>query len=79
MRAVGIFLFSCTLFVLHLYLFFCPDFLAFCLLSVRKTHNTNIHAPNGIRTRNPNNRVASDQRLRPRGRRDRRMKPQARI
>jgi hypothetical protein len=31
-------------------------------------HNTNIHAPGGIRTQNPSNRTAADLRLRPRGR-----------
>jgi hypothetical protein len=32
-----------------------------------QTQDTNIHAPGGIRTRNPNKRSAADLRLRPRG------------
>jgi hypothetical protein len=34
-------------------------------------HNTNIHAPGGIRTHNPSKREAVDPRLRPRGHWDR--------
>jgi hypothetical protein len=34
-------------------------------------HNTNIHAPGGIRTHNPSKRAAADPRLRPRGHWDR--------
>jgi len=34
------------------------------------THNIHIHAPSGIRTRNPNKRVAADLRLRPSGQGD---------
>ena len=43
----------------------CPGF-AFCFL-LYNTHNTNIHAPGGIRTRNPKKRSASNHRLRPLG------------
>jgi hypothetical protein len=35
-------------------------------------HNTNIHAPGGIRTHDPSKRAAEDQRLRPHGHWDRR-------
>jgi hypothetical protein len=35
-------------------------------------HNTNIHAPSGIRTRNPSKRAAADRRLRAHGHWDRR-------
>jgi hypothetical protein len=39
-----------------------------CLVSLLyKTHNTNIHAPGGIRTRNPSKQSAADPRLRPLG------------
>ena len=38
-------------------------------------HNTNIHAPGGIRTHNPSKRAAVDPRLRPRGHRDRQFEP----
>ena len=34
------------------------------------SHQTDIHAPGGIRTRNPSKREAADPRLRPRGHRD---------
>ena len=46
----------CVLILLHL---------PFCLL--RTTHNTNTHAPGGIRTRNPSKRSAAVLRLRPLG------------
>jgi hypothetical protein len=36
-----------------------------------ETQETNIHAPTGIRTRDPSNQAAADQRLRPRGYRGR--------
>ena len=40
---IGIcFVFSCTVFVLHPYLCLCLGCAAFCLLSLLKTHNTNI-------------------------------------
>jgi hypothetical protein len=43
-----------------------------CLLSLLcNTHNTNIHTPDGIRTRNPKKRAAADPRLRPLGHWDR--------
>jgi hypothetical protein len=56
------FLFSpCTLSVL-----LCPDCPGLCLLSILyNTHNTNIHAPGGIRTHNPSKRSAANPRLRP--------------
>ena len=57
-------------FVLHLYYFFCPDFPG-CLLSflslLCNSHNTNIHAPGGIRTRNPSKQSAADPHLGPLG------------
>jgi hypothetical protein len=37
-------------------------------------HNTNIHAPGGIRTHNPSNRAAIDPRLRPQAHWDRHLK-----
>jgi hypothetical protein len=63
----GIFLFS----VLYLYFFvlIVLDF-AFCPL-LYNTHNTNIHALDGIRTRNSSKRSAADPRLRPLGHWDR--------
>jgi hypothetical protein len=33
-------------------------------LTTHKTHKTDIHAPGGIRTRNPSKRAAADQRRR---------------
>jgi hypothetical protein len=36
-------------------------------LTVKHTHNTNIHAPGGIRTRNPSKWSLADPRLRPLG------------
>ena len=62
-----IFLYS----VLHPYLFLCLDCLSFCLLSLPATHNTNIHVPDRIRTRNPSRRAAVVLRLRPHGHWDR--------
>jgi hypothetical protein len=53
-------LFSCTLLVLRPYVFLCLDSSAFCLLSLLITHDTNIHTPCWIRTRNPSNRSAAD-------------------
>jgi hypothetical protein len=35
-------------------------------LTTHNSHNTDIHGPDGIRTRNPNKRAAADPRLRPR-------------
>ena len=43
-----IFVLSCTLFILHTYLFLCLDCPAFCHLSVCTTHNTNSHYSGGI-------------------------------
>ena len=66
----GLFLFSlCTLSAL-----LCPDCpgFAFCPL-LYNTHNTNYHAPGGIRTRDPSNRSAVEPRLRPVGCWDRRI------
>ena len=57
--------FFCTLSVL------CPDCRGFALCSYCTTHNTNVHAPGGIRTRNPSKRSAIDTRLRPLGHWDR--------
>ena len=50
-----------------------------CILSVLlcpycTTHNTNIHDPDGIRTRNPSKRSAARLRLRPLGHWDRRIR-----
>ena len=46
-----------------------------CLLSLLcNTHNTNIHAPGEIRTRNARKRVAADPRLRPLGNWDRQIR-----
>jgi hypothetical protein len=39
--------------VLHPYLFLCLHCPTFCLFSLLITHNSNIHAPGGILTRNP--------------------------
>jgi hypothetical protein len=41
-----------------------------CLHNIQHSQETNIHALSGIRTRNPSNRAAADQRLRPGGYRD---------
>ena len=41
------------------------------VLTVQNTHNTNIRAPGGIRTRNPSKQEATDPRLRPLGHWDR--------
>ena len=41
--------------------------LCFILLPLYNKHNTNIHAPRGIRTRNPSKRATADLSLRPRG------------
>jgi hypothetical protein len=63
-----IFLFSSSLFVLYPYLFLrldCPQF--WLLFLLYNTHNTNINAPGGIRTRNPRKRSAADPRLRTHG------------
>jgi hypothetical protein len=59
--------FFSSLFVLYPY--FCVLIvLDVCLLSLLyNTHNTNIHAPGGIRTRNPSKRSPADPRLRPLG------------
>ena len=71
LAATGIlFVFSSTLFVLHLHLFVCPDCPAFCLLSLLATHNTNNYAPGGIRTRNSSERSAAYLRLKQLGYRD---------
>ena len=59
--------FFCSLFVLYPY-FFVLIILAFCLLSLLcNTRNTNIHAPDGIRSRNLSKRSAADPHLRPLG------------
>jgi hypothetical protein len=42
-----------------------------CILPLLRTHDTNIHAPCEIRTRNPSNRSAADSRFRPLGHWDR--------
>jgi uncharacterized BrkB/YihY/UPF0761 family membrane protein len=56
--------------VLHPYLFVL-NVLHFCLFCPYcTTHNTNIHAPGGIRTRNPNKRSAADPSLKPLGHRE---------
>ena len=58
------FVFSCTLFVLHPYLFRCLDCPAFCLFVLQ---HTNINAAGRIRTCNPSKRSAAYPRLRPLG------------
>ena len=60
----GIFFCILLYFVLHPFLFLCLDYRACCLMSLLATHNTNIRAPGGIRTRNPSKRSAADPRLR---------------
>ena len=57
------FVFSCTLFVFHPYLFLGLDCPEFCLY----LQHTDIQAPGGIQTRNPINRLAAVSRLRPLG------------
>ena len=61
--------FSCSVFVLFPYLFLCLDCPGLFLCLHSTTHNTNIHAPSGIRTLNPSKRAATSSRLRPRGHR----------
>ena len=61
-----LFVFFCTLYFIRNWSF-CLDCLAFCLLSFPATHNITIHAPGGIRTRNPRMRSAAVRRLRPLG------------
>ena len=56
-----------SLTVLYPYLFLCRDCPAFCVLSLFKAHNTNIHTAGGIRTRNPSRRSDADPRFRPLG------------
>ena len=51
--------------VRHPYCFLSLDCPVFCLLSLYLQHNTNIHAPCAIRTRNPSNRQAANPRLKP--------------
>ena len=65
MPPLGIF---CSLSVFYPCLFVLTV-LAFAL--VYNTHNTNIHAPGGIRTRNPSKQEAAELRLRPLGHWDR--------
>ena len=57
------FVFSCNLFLLHPYLFLCLHCHAFYLLLFLQ-HNTNIHAPGRIRTRNPSMQSGADPRFR---------------
>jgi hypothetical protein len=64
-------LLSCSLFVLYPYLFLRLDSPAFCLLSL--LHNTDIHAPGGIRTCSASKRSLADPGLRPLGSRDRQL------
>jgi hypothetical protein len=62
---------SCTVlnpFVLHV-TFYVPCYRPF------NKHNTNIHAPGGIRTHNPSKRAAVDPRFIPRGHCDRQFEP----
>ena len=62
-----IFFSPCTLSVLP-----CPDLPGYCLLSLLyNTHNTNINALGGIRTRNPSRQASADPHLRPPGHWDR--------
>jgi hypothetical protein len=55
-------------FVLHV-TFYVPCYRPF------NKHNTNIHAPGGIRTHDPSKRAAENPRLRPHGHWDRRFEP----
>ena len=55
-----------SLFVLFL-LVSCLDCSGLCLCLQSSTHNTNVHAPARIRTRNPRKQSAADRRLRPLG------------
>jgi hypothetical protein len=58
--------------VFHPYLFLCLSRSAFCLfLSLLATHNTNIHALDGIQTRKHRKRTTADPRLRSLGHCDR--------
>ena len=59
--------------VFHLYYYVFLIVLAVPFHPYCATHNTNIHAPGGIRTRNPSRRAAADPRLRPLGHWDRRL------
>ena len=66
-----LFFLSCSLFAFCPYMFL--DWPGFCLYCT--THNTNIHAPGGIRTRNPSKRASVDRRLKPLGHWDRQSYP----
>ena len=57
---------SLSVFALYLF-FFVLIVLALPFVLTVNTHNSNIHAPSGIRTRNPSKRSAADTRLRPLG------------
>ena len=66
--------------VLYPYSFLCLDCPGLFLLSLlNNTHNTNIHAPGGIRILNPSKRYAADPHLRPLGHRDRQKLSQRKI
>ena len=64
-HATGWIFFFCSLYFICS-LLLCPDCpgFDFCPL-LYNTHNTNIHAPGGVRTRNPSMRAATYPRLRP--------------
>ena len=62
--------------IFYPYLCLCLDYPAFCLFVLRITHDTNIHAPGWIRTRNPSKRETTDLRLRVRDHRDSNPRPQ---
>ena len=69
-KEMYLFVFSCTLYFIRT-CFFVLIVLHLAYSSLLTTQNTNIHAPGGIRTRNPSRRAAADPRLRPLGHWDR--------
>ena len=74
----GIFFSSCPVFSFDPFCTLNPSVLhvTLCsiLLSLYNKHNTNINAPDGIRTHNPSKRTAVDPRLKPRGHWDRQIR-----
>jgi hypothetical protein len=78
MPSAGFFFFACPgFFPFDPFLYCIKSFCPSCHFTFHTTvkHNTNIHAPGGIRTHNPSKRAAEDPRLRPHGHRDRRILP----
>ena len=58
---MNFFIFSCTLYFIRT----CVFVLLSCVLLLLAAHNTNIHAPGGIGTRNSSMRAAADPYIRP--------------